>query len=164
MAHEQPPALHQRLTPIARFVGQWRGTTEGEPGRGTVERTYTPILNGRFIEERNTSTYPPQPSNAAGEIHHHLAFWSFDRGRSRFVLRQFHVERFVNQFVSSTADFVSDQLVVDSEALENLPAGYRARETYRFGSADAFEEIFEIAEPGSDAYQVYSHNRFLRTA
>ncbi|MGE0530774.1 MAG: hypothetical protein AB7G40_17250 [Hyphomonadaceae bacterium] len=27
-----PPALDQRLTPLARFVGSWRGTISGEPG------------------------------------------------------------------------------------------------------------------------------------
>ena len=154
-AAEPPPALDSRLEPLARFVGQWRGTAQGEPGTGTVERAYAPILAGKFIEERNVSRYH------SGEVHYHLAFWSFDRGRGRFVLRQFHQESFVNQFAASTADFVDAQLVVGSESIENIPAGFRARETYRFGSADAFEEIFEIAEPGAD-FQIYSHNRFTR--
>lgn len=155
IAGEPKPALDQRLAALNRFVGSWRGTAEGEPGTGTVERNYTPILAGKFIEERNESRY------ASGEIHHHLGFWSFDRGRSRFVFRQFHEESFVNQFVATTADFVGDQLVVDSEAIENIPAGFRARETYRFNGADAFEEIFEIAEPNA-YFQRYSHNRFTR--
>lgn len=155
MASEPPPALDQRLAPLARPVGQWRGTAQGEPGTGTVERSYAPNLAGKFIEERNVSRYD------SGEIHHHLAFWIFDRGRGRFVLRQFLEESFVNQFAASTPDFIDAQLVVDSESLENIPAGFRARETYRFGSVDAFEDIFEIAAPGAD-FQVYSHNRFTR--
>jgi|CXWL01.1.fsa_nt_gi hypothetical protein len=150
-----PPELDQRLTALSRFVGHWRGTAEGEPGAGTVERAYTPILSGKFIEERNESRY------ASGEIHHHIAYWSFDRRRSRFVLRQFHQESFVNQFVATTPEFVDGRLVVESEAIENIPPGFRARETYVFSSADAFEEIFEIAEPSAD-YQTYSHNRFTR--
>lgn len=77
------------------------------------------------------------------------------------MLRQFHQESFVNQFVAATADFTDGVLVVDSEAIENIPAGYRARETYRFSGDNAFEEIFEIAEPNSD-FQRYSHNRFAR--
>lgn len=152
---DQAPALDQRLTDIARFVGQWRGTAEGEPGTGTVSRSYTPILAGKFIEEHNESRY------GSGEIHHHRAFWSYDRTRSRFVLRQFHQESFVNQFAAATAGFVEGRLVMDSEAIENIPAGFRARETYIFNGADAFEEIFEIAEPGAD-FQRYSHNRFMR--
>jgi hypothetical protein len=147
--------LDQRLSPLARFVGTWRGTAEGEPGTGTVERTYAPILAGKFIEERNESRYN------SGEIHHHLAFWSFDRRRARFVFRQFHEESFVNQFVATTPDFVDGRFVVESEAIENIPPGFRARETYIFSGADAFEEIFEIAEPDAD-FALYSHNRFAR--
>lgn len=154
-APEAAPALDQRLAPLARFVGHWRGTARGEPGTGIVQRSYTPILAGKFMEERNQSSYD------SGEVHHHLGFWSFDRGRSRFVFRQFHQESFVNQFVASTPDFVGDQLVVDSEAIENIPAGFRARETYRFNGPDAFEEIFEIAEPGGEL-GIYSHNVFGR--
>lgn len=150
-----PPALDRRLTPLSRLVGVWHGTAEGEPGVGTVTRTYTPILAGKFIEERNESRY------TSGEIHHHLAYWSFDRIRARFVLRQFHEESFVNQYVAATADFVDGVLVVNTEAIENIPAGFRARETYRFNGADAFEEIFEIAEPNAD-FARYSHNRFTR--
>lgn len=152
---DQAPALDQRLTDLARFVGHWRGTAEGEPGTGTVSRTYTPILAGKFIEERNESRY------GSGEMHHHLAFWSYDRTRSRFVLRQFHQESFVNQFAATTAGFVDGRLVMQSESIENIPAGFRARETYIFSGVDAFEEIFEIAEPGAD-FQRYSHNRFTR--
>ncbi len=154
---EAAPALDQRLTPLARFVGDWRGTAEGEPGIGTVTRTCTPILGGKFIEERNDSRY------ASGEVHHHLGLWSFDRNRGRFVFRQFHQEGFVNQFVAVTSDFVEGRLVVESESIENIPPGFRARESYLFDGADAFDEVFEIAEPRAD-YQRYSHNRFTRTS
>jgi hypothetical protein len=60
-----------------------------------------------------------------------------------------------------SADFVDGVLVVDSEAIENIPPGFRARETYRFSGDNTFEEIFAIAEPNAD-FQVYSHNRFTR--
>lgn len=112
---EPEAALDQRLLPLARFVGEWRGVAEGEPGTGTVTRSYAPILAGKFIEERNESRY------ASGEIHHHLGFWSCDRARGRFVFRQFHQESFVNQFVAATADFVDGRLVADSESIEHIP-------------------------------------------
>jgi hypothetical protein len=67
----------------------------------------------------------------------------------------------VNQFVAATPSLDNGSLVFDSEALENIPAGWRARETYKFSGADAFEEIFELAEPAKD-FTVYSHNRFAR--
>jgi hypothetical protein len=52
-------------------------------------------------------------------------------------------------------------VVFETEALENLPSGWKARETYEVLSQDEFVETFELAEPGG-AYRVYSQNRFKR--
>ncbi len=52
-------------------------------------------------------------------------------------------------------------LVFKSESLENLPAGFRARETYRILNHDEFVEIFELAAPGKE-FAVYSENHFKR--
>jgi len=38
-------------------------------------------------------------------------------------------------------------IVFVSEAIENIPSGYRARETYTILSDDQFMERFEIAQP-----------------
>jgi hypothetical protein len=48
-----------------------------------------------------------------------------------------------------------------SEAIENIPKGYRARESYVQSSPDEFEELFEMAEPGKE-FQVYSRARLRR--
>ena len=48
-----------------------------------------------------------------------------------------------------------------SESIENIPAGFRARETYRFENPGTFVEVFEMAEPGKD-FEVYSRTRFSR--
>jgi hypothetical protein len=52
-------------------------------------------------------------------------------------------------------------IVFTSEAIENIPAGYRARETYLLHGPDEFEEVFEMAEPGKD-FEVYSRTRLKR--
>jgi hypothetical protein len=44
---------------------------------------------------------------------------------------------------------------------ENIPAAFRARETYVFSGSDQVEEIFEIAKPGTD-FEVYSRSRLTR--
>lgn len=155
------PLLHQRLQPLARFLGTWRGEGQGDPGASKVERSYTPVLGGRFIEVRNRSTYAPQPANPKGEVHDDIGYLSFDNSRKRFVLRQFHVEGFVNQYVASTPEFMAGKLVFGSEALENIPPAMRARESYTFTSADTFEEVFEIAEDGV-TFQIYSRNALTR--
>ena len=52
-------------------------------------------------------------------------------------------------------------IVFVSEAIENIPAGYRARETYTILSRDEFIERFEIAEPGKD-FELYSQAHLKR--
>jgi hypothetical protein len=77
------------------------------------------------------------------------------------VLRQFHVEGFVNQFVMTSASADGKTIVFTSESIENIPAGFRARETYKIMGPDEFREIFEIAEPGKD-FEVYSEGHYRR--
>jgi hypothetical protein len=148
-----------RLALLAPLVGRWSGTTEGEPGTGTVERHYEPVLGARFVHVKNVSVYPPQAKNPKGERHEDLGFFSYDSARKAIVFRQFHVEGFVNQYLLDAASS-PDRLVFTTEAIENIPAGWRARETYVIGT-DRLEEIFELAEPGQD-FAVYSRNRLTR--
>jgi hypothetical protein len=71
-----------------RFLaGTWRGDQAGQPGRGAAERTYQFILNDRFLQETNTSTYPPQEKNKKGEIHHHMSMISYDTARAHSTHR-----------------------------------------------------------------------------
>ena len=145
-----------------RFLeGEWTGVAEGEPGVGTVHRSYQFILGHRFLHERNVSAYSPKQLNAPGELHEHWSFLSFDKKRKRLVLRQFHQEGFVNQFVFVPEQSTPRRLVFVSETFENLDERWRARETYDVSSADEFTETFELAEPGKD-FQVYSKNSFKR--
>jgi hypothetical protein len=157
---QQGASQSDRFAALRFLAGTWRGDQSGQPGRGTAERTYQFILNDRFLQETNTSTYPPQEKNKNGEIHHHMSMISYDAARKLFVFRQFHTEGFVNTYVQQpTAD--EKTIVFVTEAIENIPAGYRARETYAILSRDEFTERFEIAEPGKD-FELYSEARFKR--
>jgi hypothetical protein len=128
---------------------------------GTCVREYQFALNGKFLQVRNKSTYAPQEKNPKGEVHEDWGMFSHDRARKKFVLRQFHVEGFVNQYTVETLAADGKTLSFVTENIENIPAGFRARETYRILSADEFTEIFELAEPGK-AFEVYSETRFKR--
>jgi THAP4-like, heme-binding beta-barrel domain len=156
----QPSAANQLLAALDPFIGRWQGTSEGQPGTGTVEREYTRILNSRFVRVTNRSVYPPQERNPKGEQHEDVGIFSVDRSRQRIVFRQFHVEGFVNQYVHETAS-AERTLVFLTESIENIPSGWRARETYRVISADEFEEVFELAEPGKP-FELYSRARLKR--
>lgn len=146
--------------PIRFMVGEWRGESEGQPGKGTVARTYRFILKDRFLAEDNTSTYPPQPANEKGEVHEHRSFFSYDRARKVLVLRQLHQESFVIQY-AVLPGATATRVVFESEALENVPAGWKARETYDVVSPNEFVETFELAM-GDKPYAVYSRARFTR--
>lgn len=148
------------LAPIAPLLGRWTGTSEGQPGNGTVERDYERVLRSRFIRARNRSTYPPQEKNPKGEIHEDEGVFSFDRARKRIVFRQFHVEGFVNTYLQDL-DAKPGTVSFTTESIENIPAGWRARETYVFHGPDEVEEIFELAEAGKP-FAVYSRTLLKR--
>lgn len=140
--------------PLRSLEGTWAGESKGEPGVGKVERSYQFVLNGRFLHSKNKGVYPKETHEDWGVI-------SYDRARKAFVLRQFHVEGFVNQYVWAPSDSDPGVIVFTSEAIENIPAGWRARETYRLVSKDEFTETFELAEPGKE-FAVYTQVRLHR--
>ena len=159
LAQQQPPEPNL-LSTLDPFIGRWQGTSEGQPGKGTVEREYVRVLNGRFIRLNNRSIYPPQERNPKGEQHEDFGIFSVDRARKRIVLRQFHVEGFVNEYVQDV-ESAGQALVFVTESIENIPAGWRARETYTWFGADEFEEVFELSAPGKP-FELYSRSRLKR--
>ena len=150
--------------PLKFMIGTWTGTSEGQPGKGKYERSYAFALNKKFIEVKNKSTYAPSKENPKGEVHEDHGFISYDRVRKTFVLRQFHIEGFVNQYKIESISPDGKTVVFISESIENIPAGFRAKETYRIISQNEFNETFELAEPGKD-FELYSKavlHRFIK--
>lgn len=86
---------------------------------------------------------------------------SFDKSRKQFVFRQFHIESFVIEYVTTSISADSKEIVFTSEGIENIPAGWRARETYKIIGPDEFTETFELAEPGKD-FKIYSEGQLHR--
>ncbi|HYR29614.1 MAG TPA: hypothetical protein VEU30_14180 [Thermoanaerobaculia bacterium] len=70
-------------------------------------------------------------------------------------LRQFHGEGFVNTYTEGQS------LVFETSEIENIPEGWRARETYKQLTADSWQETFELAAPGKE-FAVYSSSTFKR--
>ena len=143
------------------FVGAWHGIGSGKPGASQVERSYQFVLNGKFLEVRNKSTYPPQNQNPQGEVHEDMGLIGYDTLRKTFIFRQFHVEGFVNQFALDYLGPDGQTIVFTTESIENIPAGWRARETYHVVNSDEFTEVFELAAPGKD-FEVYSTSHLKR--
>lgn len=157
----QPDAKPDPWAPLRGFIGHWEGDTKGEPGAGKAERTYAFTLNDRFVRISNKSVYLPQEKNPKGETHEDLGFFSYDRAAKKFVLRQFHIEGFVNHYVMDSMSEDTRTLVFVTVAIENIAPGWRGRETYRFLNHDEFIETFALAEPGKD-FVTYSETHFRR--
>ena len=65
------------------LIGRWLGTSEGQPGKGTLRREYTLALNGRFIRVHNRSEDPVQEKNPKGEVHEEEKVPSASIGHAR---------------------------------------------------------------------------------
>jgi hypothetical protein len=136
--------------PLKFFIGTWEGTGQGEPGTGASIRTYKFVLRENFIEIKNTTKYSPQEKNPKGETHEDIGYISFDKFRKLFVLRQLHVESFVTQYKAENSPDPKTFVFV-SESIENIPPGWRARETYKITNENEFIETFELAAPNEDS-------------
>ena len=77
------------------------------------------------------------------------------------MLRQFHVESFIIQYRVDGISADKKTIVFISESIENMPSGYRAKETNRIIGDNEIEETFEIAEPNKD-FAVYSKVKLFR--
>lgn len=146
--------------PVKALLGSWKGTGGGEPGIGKYERSYKLVLAGNFIEIRNKSTYAPTEKHPKGEVHEDIGYIIYDLNRKTFLLRQLHVEGFANDYVLESISPDKKTMVFVTENIVNIPKGWRARETYRFGEKE-FEEVFELASPGK-GFEPYSKVKFTK--
>ena len=147
--------------PVRQLIGKWEGESQGKPGAGKMEREYLFVLSNRFLQVSNKATYPPQEKNPKGETHEDLGFIGYDRALKKLIFRQFHIEGFVVQHSLESISEDGRSFVFTSTAIENIPTGWRARETYRFLNADEFIETFALAGPGKE-FETYSESRFRR--
>lgn len=141
--------------PFIFFTGNWQGEGKAGGAAGKYERTYQFIFNKKFIEVKNKSTYPPTAQKTDAEVHEDLGYISYDKKRKTYVLRQFHIEGFVNQYLLDTISPDGKEIIFITESIENIPSGWRAKETYRLLNENEFTETFELAAPGKE-FEVYS--------
>lgn len=149
------------INPFKYFVGSWTGKETGKTGIGKGEREYIFILDNNFLFQKNTSTFEPQKKNPKGEVHQDWAFYSFDKIRQKYILREFHSEGYVNQYVLDSLSTDNKTMVFVSEAIENVPDGWRARVSFKIQSEDEFYETFELASPGKE-FSLILENKWNR--
>jgi len=147
--------------PFRYFVGSWEGAVAGKFGKGSIEREYRFVLDGAFLQVEHNAVYEPREKYPQGEIHKELGFFSLDRATGTYVLRQFHNETIVNEYVLERISPDGQTIVMVTRHIENYKPGWRARETYKIVGPDEFIEVFELAPPGKP-FQVYVENHFRR--
>ena len=89
-----------------------------------------------------------QEANPSGEVHEEIGLISFDKERSQYVQREFHVEGFANQYTLEQDTHGETVFTFVTESMENMPPGWRARTTLEILSGNSFREVFELAVPG----------------
>jgi hypothetical protein len=157
---QDTPAKWDAVSPL---VGVWTGKCVGESGAGQTERSYRMVMNNRFLEVRSKTVFPPKAGQQSGEVHEDWGMFNFNKTRGKLMLREFHVEGFVNQYVLIPAEPGSSKLVFESESIDNVPAGFRAKHILQFVSKDEIKEEFFLAEPGKE-FQIYSTTTLHRNA
>jgi hypothetical protein len=146
--------------PLQPLIGKWSGTGEAPEGKGTYERTYQFVLNKKFIEVRNKSVYAGSKDKPAGYVHEDHGLISYDKARKVFVFRQFHSEGFVNEYVLESISPDGKTFFFVTESIENIPKGWRARETWTVVGND-LKESFDLSEPGKE-FEPYTNALFRR--
>jgi hypothetical protein len=145
-----------------RFLeGKWEGRATGEPGEGVSSREYRFDLNGRFLSARNKSVWAPKSPGGKPEVHEDIGMYSYDNAMKKLVLRQFHGEGFVNEYTLDSVGPDGKSLAFTTVRIENIAAGWRAKEAIRILSPDEFIETFSLAAPGKD-FEAYSESRLKR--
>jgi hypothetical protein len=160
LANGQNSKTDSLWLPFQPFIGTWTGTGEGVDGKGTYERTYQFVLNKKYIEVKNRTVYAPTKENSKGYVHEDVGYISYDKMRKKFVFRQFHGEGFINQYTLDSLSTDKKTFVFLSEAIENIPPGWRARETYTV-TKDGITEVFNLAEPGKE-FTPYTNATFTK--
>lgn len=143
------------------FEGKWEGRGDGKSGVSTAFREYSFIFGGKFLKVEGRSVFEPQEKNPEGEIHEEIGFISFDAFRARYVMREFLVEGFINQYTLDSVSGDGKILVFNTEAIENGPKGLKARITIEITGENTFRERFELASPEKE-YTCYITNEFER--
>ena len=163
----EQPSLTNPLESLQFLIGEWQGDSVESQGNSVsalesprAHREFQRMLNDRYIRIESHEMHISEPRQPTQPPHDTIGIVSFDTARQKLVLRQFHTDGSIIQY--STDPYVKGRkLIFLSEAVENMPPGFRARTTYDVIAPDELEEVVERGEPGAE-FRVYSRSRVKR--
>jgi|ERR1039457_483128 hypothetical protein len=141
--------------PVRAFEGKWQGSVTGKPGKQLSSREYQFVSDGTFLWQHDHSVYEAKSPNAAPEVREDFGYFSYDKFLKKIVWRQFHSEGFVNEYRLDSVSADGKLFEFITVRIENLPAGWRAKKSYRLLSADELEETFSLAPPDKE-FEIYT--------
>ena len=143
------------------LIGKWKGTGAGfGNNKSVIHAEYNLIMGGKYIEIKHDSKFEPTETRPEGEHHVDWGIISYDKDRQKIVLRQFHVEGFVNQYILKEPLSNGSTFIFETEAIENLVGG-KARWTIKKTGEDEIETIFDVSFPGRD-FVCFGTNRMTK--
>lgn len=147
--------------PIDFIIGDWTGTGSGfGNSKSNIESNFHLVMDGKYIEVRNESKFEPTKKNPEGEHHIDHGFISFDKNRNLIVFRQFNNEGYYNQYVLNDSISSDNELVFETEFIENFVPNGKAKWTIRKLNENEIETVFDVSF-GKD-YKCFGINKLIR--
>lgn len=147
LAQGQHCATDTAWAAMQPLLGKWSGVSEGEPGKGTVQRTVAPALDGAFVRINDQGEFPPQEKNPKGERHADEGFIAFDRAARTFRFKQFSQGGILSEFKLDSLSADGRTMIFTTERLENFMKGWRSRITWQLRADGTWVEVFDVAPP-----------------
>ncbi len=148
-----PGADPAPLDALAPLVGAWDAQGGGAPGQGAGTVTFAREAGGRAVVRRNAVTYPAAEGRPAS-THEDLLVLHAEGAATKglYLDNEGHVIRYV------AAEAAPGTLVLVSEPGD----GPRYRLTHDWRTPGTLRIAFEIAPPGSTAFETYAEGRATR--
>lgn len=144
------------------LIGGWQGVEAGVAGDGIGFRTYKYVFNKQYIQAENMSTFPISEKKPRGEVHRDFGIFSYNSNTQEIILREFHIEGFVNIHVLDTLQSTENKFVFITREIENNPGNWIARIIIEKISNEEFKEYFDIAMDGEN-YVPFLQNHWKKT-
>ncbi|HYQ58732.1 MAG TPA: hypothetical protein VEP89_15435 [Draconibacterium sp.] len=144
-------SLFAQENPLLRFesvIGHWEGTGEGfGNAKSKITADYSWLMNKQYIEVKHHSEFEPTEQNTEGEVHDDKGIISFESARKVVLFRQYHNEGYFTEYALNDSISTPEQLIFETERIENFVPGGRARFTINILADNEIETVFDVGFP-----------------
>ncbi|WLT31932.1 hypothetical protein [Geothrix sp. PMB-07] len=151
-----------RWSQVQFLLGEWRGSIQGDQGKGSVIRRYRLILSGEYLQEQSTYNFPPQALYPNGSVTTQASFFAKDRTGNIRLFRQDDQIYRTGVFTLSKTHSVPAKLVFEMEPPTGVSVTWKVRETIEVISPNAFVEIVETSQDGK-TFAIQSRIQYNRS-